>query len=480
MTRSPIKPMQLRRLFDELPEPCFAVDDRGRIAWCNRACADLFGLAPDALVGIACRYDASGSASVVEQANSPRSPEAIGVLLCPPPDVPEQGVVVRRLPLARPGGEVAACRATFLALGRSAWSAGRWESQAAGEIVVFGWLTALPTAAADESATLIPLAAVLHDQLLQLRTARAVSQAAIELGPSRWAARLRAQLAAAARCEAPVAFVGPEGSGRTQLAAALHAARFPTVDAQRLTIDCARMPAEQIRAALAQLITAGRRGRSLRGTLLLADVEHLPAEIQAELEHVLDDERLGLCPVVTSAKALEELADSGQFRAALAMTLATLSIVVVPLSRRREDIPLLAQQALEARNEPGGKQLAGLVPAAMERLIAYDWPGQWRELDAAMAHAHDQAAGTWVQPGDLPEQLRTGAAQPKSMRQEQPLALDAFLVEVETELLRRAMARAKGNKAKAARLLGMTRPRLYRRLVQLGLESPSDESGPGE
>ena len=81
------------------------------------------------------------------------------------------------------------------------------------------------------------------------------------------------------------------------------------------------------------------------------------------------------------------------------------------------------------------------------------------------------AAGPEVQADDLPERLRWVAeAATRPRRKEEAIVLDEFLGRIERELIRRALARAKGNKARAARLLGLTRPRLYRRMVQLGLE----------
>jgi DNA-binding NtrC family response regulator len=92
-------------------------------------------------------------------------------------------------------------------------------------------------------------------------------------------------------------------------------------------------------------------------------------------------------------------------------------------------------------------------------------------LAEVVSEAHLKAAGPEIGLEDLPERLRlaTDAARQPS-RPEETIVLDEYLGRVERELIRRALARAKGNKARAARLLGVTRPRLYRRMVQLGLE----------
>ena len=142
-----------------------------------------------------------------------------------------------------------------------------------------------------------------------------------------------------------------------------------------------------------------------------------------------------------------------------------------PLAQRREDLPLLAQLFLEELNARGGKQVGGFTPEALDRLDAYPWPGNLDELAQVVAEAHERAGGPEIARGrsaraDPPGGRRGGASAPH----EETIVLDEFLAAIERELIRRALARAKGNKAKAARLLGMTRPRLYRRMVQLGLE----------
>src|SRR5687767_5396102 len=92
-----------------------------------------------------------------------------------------------------------------------------------------------------------------------------------------------------------------------------------------------------------------------------------------------------------------------------------------------------------------------------------------------MAETCERAVGPWIIPGDLPERLRGNwqeLARPR--RGAEAIDLDAFLAEVEKELMTRALARAKGNKSEAARLLGVSRPRLLRRLMQLKLVAKDD------
>jgi DNA-binding NtrC family response regulator len=106
-------------------------------------------------------------------------------------------------------------------------------------------------------------------------------------------------------------------------------------------------------------------------------------------------------------------------------------------------------------------------------LLAHPWTGNLRELEEVVRQAHAQSAGPRIQLSDLPPRLELAAkAALQPRRAEEKIVLEQYLAGIELELIQRALSRSKGNKAKAARLLGMTRPRLYRRLVQLGLEPP--------
>ncbi len=109
----------------------------------------------------------------------------------------------------------------------------------------------------------------------------------------------------------------------------------------------------------------------------------------------------------------------------------------------------------------------------MDYLVAYPWPGNIDELAAIVREVHGKAQGVEITPRDLPKQIYWGVdAMAHQARGDEPIVLEEFLARVEKELIARAMRRAKNNKSKAAKLLGLTRPRLYRRLVQLGLEQP--------
>ena len=164
----------------------------------------------------------------------------------------------------------------------------------------------------------------------------------------------------------------------------------------------------------------------------------------------------------------------GKFRRDLAFQLGTLTIVLPPLRQRPLDIPLLAQHFLEEFNATQERQLSGFQPAAMELLAGLPWPGNIDDLALAVREACQAATGYQVTLADLPDWVHSAQGAAVHPRQrEVPIRIDEFLAEIEKELLARALRASRGNKSKAANLLGISRPRLLRRLAQLGLIAPS-------
>jgi DNA-binding NtrC family response regulator len=238
-----------------------------------------------------------------------------------------------------------------------------------------------------------------------------------------------------------------------------------------------------LRSTLAVILGNDRVQSPRTGTLLLNDVHELPAEVQAELAGYLKTSGVPIRIISTSVGPLDELAAQNRFRADLAAALSTVVIHLPRLAERREDIPLLAQALLEEINAGGEKQLRGFSPEALDRLAAYAWPGNIDELSATVRHAYDAAETALITPANLPQRSHLAAAAGRlSRRTPQPIELENFLAQIERELIERAIRLAKGNKTKAAQLLSLTRPRLYRRMVQLGLEQekpprPSSDNG---
>jgi len=445
----------LARLLHAVEQPLYVVDAQGQLVFCNQACLEWLGLSEEQIVGRRCAYHSSTDVS-------PGDAAAAG--LCPPPGA---------LAGHEQSGHVVAGSRT-----RNARFVPLAQDTAGGRAVL---ALVEPQDARDEIAV-APAADVTPDQLHELirrfrRTWSAQYRADLLLGESPAAGRIRQQVAVAAASRASVWISGPTGSGRQHVAATIHY-NSPGDAGPLVPLACSLLTADLLVSTLQSLCGKGPATKTT-GTLVLGDVDQLGLDLQAALVPLLAARREGLRLIATARRTNPALVERGTLREDFAALVGTLAIEMPPLVRRRADIPLFAQFFLEEANARGGKQVAGFTPAALDRLHAYHWPGNSDELGHVVVEAHSRAQTPLVDVGDLPQRIHWAtddAGHPR--RKEETIVLGEFLEKVERELIQRAMARAKGNKARAARLLGISRPRLYRRLVQLGLASDSQETPP--
>jgi DNA-binding NtrC family response regulator len=318
-----------------------------------------------------------------------------------------------------------------------------------------------------------PSAAELHVLLRWLRQTIASRPA---LG--RWVGelpavrRVREQFDAASQSKSRVLILGPRGSGREDLARAIHYGRKPEAAAPLATIDCALVDAESLQMSITSLVRQHAvADAAAPPALVLADVDRLAPAAQHELWGFLELPGFEMRTLATAERSLLEQPD---FDRRLAYALSTLVIDLPPLAQRLEELPMLVQTLVEELNAAGGKQISGMSSEALERLSTYSWPGDVAQLAETVKEAWTSAAGAQIAIADLPRWLgaaEQAAARPQ--RGETKIVLDDFLADVERELIERALARCRGNKSKAARLLGISRPRLLRRMEQLKITDPS-------
>jgi len=464
MARKPSTVAHLAKALNAQPQPIYVLDDEAALVFLNRACREWLGHDADGLLGTTAAYHSEPE---------PAGPKAVAAELCPPPQALHGQPCSGRVSHVTPDGRVRRRRAVFVPVGTPG-----------GEpLLIVAILDAedLPEHATPEpaAAEVAPLAgereteaAELHERIRRFRhEAAGRFRADRLLGDSPAMRRARRQVELAAGSRASVLLVGPPGSGREHTAAAVHYASDPDHVGSLVPLDCSALEADLVRETVRALASGEPLGdRSARSTLLLNHVDRLPAEGQGELAGVLLARSFPLRLMATAERPLAELAREGSIRADLAAGLSTITIELPPLAERREDVPLLAQLFLEEANARSAGQVAGFTPEALDRLDAYLWPGNLDELAQVVAEAHRHAEGPEIEADDFPRRLQLAArATARPARAEETIVLDEFLGRVERELVRRALERAKGNKARAARLLGMTRPRLYRRLEQLGL-----------
>ena len=165
-----------------------------------------------------------------------------------------------------------------------------------------------------------------------------------------------------------------------------------------------------------------------------------------------------------------------RLRPDLYFALTGLVLPLRPLRDRLDELPLLAQHILERTNRRVTRQRGGFAPEALDALLAYDWPGNLRELTRAIEHAHSRGPEDRIGPDDLPADIRGSLASaytpPTTPTTTTPL--DDLLTTLERRIIEQALHRSGQNKSRAAELLDISRPRLYRRIKELNIPDVPD------
>ena len=217
----------------------------------------------------------------------------------------------------------------------------------------------------------------------------------------------------------------------------------------------------------------GRLEDAHNGTLLLDEIAHLPSDAQAKFLRVIERrefERLGgrrtikvdARLIALTNVDLEDAVRRRAFREDLFYRLNVVRLHVPPLTQRRADIADLARQFLETYAAKHGRPARVFAPAALALLEAYDWPGNVRELSNSIERAVIIAAGETVAAEDLPAALRSAA---RAQQRGRPQTL----AELEADYVQTILRQTKGNKAEAARILGISRKNLYERIARIDL-----------
>lgn len=285
---------------------------------------------------------------------------------------------------------------------------------------------------------------------------------------------------------ATVLVTGESGTGKELVANALH--EFSGRRARPLVkVNCAAIPADLLEAELfghekgaftnAISRRIGRFEQAQGGTFFLDEVGDLPLALQAKLLRAIQErsiERLGgqgpipvdFRLVVATALDLSRAVADGRFREDLYYRLNVVAITLPPLRARREDIPLLVQRFLGRSEKP-----VSIRQDALDKILAHNWPGNVRELENVMTRAVVLAPGGVVTPEVIEFPIVSSPSQAGTWESNVPYRDGYWLVirRVETELIRAALRVAGGNKAEAARILGVQRRLLYQKMAELDL-----------
>jgi DNA-binding NtrC family response regulator len=282
--------------------------------------------------------------------------------------------------------------------------------------------------------------------------------------------RLLEQIAAAATITSPVMISGDPGTGRRFVASLIHA-RSASHSAAMIILDLQVLDFDAIER---EVIGADAENQGIFGLppgslAVLHEIGELPRDLQAQLEMRLDDSSVRV--IATTSRDPDELLSEAILRESLFYKLSALVIRLAPLRARLSDLPLLAQHLVEKHNRGRSRARLGLSQETFDTLAAYDWPGNVAELERVLARAHERAQSDLIEPTDLPGEIRgvTGSAYASPPRPVIQTSLDETLTSVEKRMIEQALRQSRHNKSKAAELLKISRPRLYRRIEELGI-----------
>lgn len=321
------------------------------------------------------------------------------------------------------------------------------------------------------------------------------------IGHSKRMKELKEKLLRIAQRPSNVLLMGESGTGKELFAHALHAASKRRY-APFVRVNCAAIPEHLLESELFGYtdgaFTGARKGGQIGkfeqandGTIFLDEISDMPMIMQAKLLRVLQErevtplgstatKRIDIRVVAATNVKLDERVRGGQFRTDLYYRLNVIALEIPALRERRDDIYFITKHLIDDFNAEFDLTIQGLEEDAWQLLKNYDFPGNIRELRNAIESAFNMAIGTTISATDLPQHIRKASpATPLTVnpdQQESQLAnigqksLHEIMDEMERNLIEVSLKQVGGNKLNAARVLGISRPGLYKKLHKYNLQ----------
>ncbi len=283
--------------------------------------------------------------------------------------------------------------------------------------------------------------------------------------------------------DSSVLIIGESGTGKELIANAIHY-HSPRAALPFIKVSCASLSEGIIeselfgheKGAFTGAVTS-RKGRfelAHNGTLFLDEVEDIPPSTQIKLLRVLQEgefERVGgnktisvnIRIIAASNRDLQEAVKGGTFREDLYYRLNVVNIKLPPLKDRRDDIPFLAHFFIEKYNQKYGMKVEGISQRAMNHLIGYEWSGNVRELENTIESSMVINSPKVIDIQHLPQEIREFKARPEVIS----IKIGTPLEEVEREVLIQTLKATRGNKRKAAQLLGINVRTIHRKMEEI-------------
>jgi DNA-binding NtrC family response regulator len=322
------------------------------------------------------------------------------------------------------------------------------------------------------------------------------------IGRSSAMEKLYRLLSKVAQSSHPVLILGESGTGKELVARTIHECG-PKADKPFLPVDCGSLVPTLIESELFGYVKGAFTGANQsrdgllvsagNGTVFLDEIGELTLDLQAKLLRALQEKevrpigaahRVPIKARILTAtnRDLASMVESGTFRKDLFYRLNVVNLRLPPLRDRRDDIPLLIAHFLDRvnKNHPGK---FSIDDRALRAMMSYPWPGNVRELENAIERGITMASGGELQLGDLPTQLqqeglaavRAASRTAETGKEPAPGEQVRTLAEMERKAILTTIRKLNGDKLKAAKLLGIGKTTLYRKLKEYGIDDPMQE-----
>jgi len=289
-------------------------------------------------------------------------------------------------------------------------------------------------------------------------------------------------IAKAANSVHPVLILGESGTGKEMVARSIHYSG-PFRDRPFIPIDCGSLVPTLIESELFGYVKGAFTGANQSkdglmamaegGTIFLDEVGELPVDLQAKMLRAIQEKEIrpvgstkripiNVRILAATNRDLEEAVTLGNFRRDLYFRLNVLSLRIPPLRERRQDIALLIGHFLERLTRTSGIEKV-LSDDALKAMLAYDWPGNVRELENCLERSYAFTSGPTILVADLPREIANLAPPPSHTNGNGNLRIIP-MAELEKQTILKAISDLNGDKLQAARLLGIGKTTLYRKL----------------
>jgi two-component system response regulator HydG len=305
------------------------------------------------------------------------------------------------------------------------------------------------------------------------------------IGQSEVMMRLKDQLSRMIDSSAAILLTGESGSGKEVVARALHQ-KSTRAQQPFVAVNCAALPESLLESELFGHVKGAftdakddREGLFLQadgGTLFLDEIGEMPIDVQPKLLRALEQKTVrpvggeserpfDVQLIAATNRDLESAIENKTFREDLYYRINVLEIFAPPLRTRGNDVLLLADHFLNEFSQAAGKQITGFEDSVLQKLLKYDWPGNVRELRNVVERAVVMAQHEKIKPDVLPKKIAEHKPTQLVIDEgdNQPLA---SLETIEDRYIRFVLERTGGNKTEAAKILGLDRKTLYRKLKE--------------